>query len=151
MNPSMCVTNRPATFKLQASSNIASDITWVATPSEGIALDNNLGTVCTATPTQTGTWTLTANIPGYEGGMPSIRFKAVEETTTMVYAYILGNNGDYRTSAVEVTNLIAEVNEIYEQVGMKFELASVINKPVDSGWLTWLLSPRPRSTSPRVT
>ena len=135
VNPSMCVTNRPATFKLAASANVASDITWEATPSEGLTFDNNHGTVCTATPTQTGTWTLTANIPGYEGGKPSIQFQAVEETTTMVYAYILGTNGDYRTTAVEVTNLLAGVNEIYEQVGMRFELAVVETQVVDEKWL----------------
>ena len=53
----------------------------------------------------------------------------------MVYAYILGHNGDYRTTAVEVTNLIAGVNEIYEQVGMKFEIATVSNKLVNSDLL----------------
>ncbi len=135
VNPSMCVTNRPATFKLYASGNVASDITWEATPSEGLTVGNNHGTVCTVTPMQTGTWTLTANIPGYEGGMPSIQFEAVEETTTMVYAYILGNNGDYRTTAAEVTNLIAEVNEIYEQVGMRFELAVVETQEVNPNLL----------------
>ena len=106
VNPSMCVTNRPAIFKLYASANIAPDITWEATPSEGLVFDGNHGAVFTVTPVQTGTWTITANIPGYEGGMPSMRFEAVAETTTMVYAYILGTNGDYRTTAVVVTNLI---------------------------------------------
>ena len=53
----------------------------------------------------------------------------------MVYAYLLGNNGDYRTTAVEVTNLIAEVNEIYEQVGMRFEIATIDTPSINPDWL----------------
>ncbi|MBR5680916.1 MAG: hypothetical protein IKX19_09720, partial [Clostridia bacterium] len=90
---------------VDVSANIASAITWEASPSAGLTLDNTHGKVVNVTPTQTGTWTLTANIAGYDGGMPSFQFDAVEETTTMVYAYILGTNGDYRTTPAEVTNL----------------------------------------------
>ena len=137
VNPSMCVVNRSARFEIDVSANIASAITWEASPSAGLTLDNTHGKVVNVTPTQTGTWTLTANIAGYDGGMPSFQFDAVEETTTMVYAYILGTNGDYRTTAVEVTNLIAGVNEIYEQVGMKFCLAepSFFDVEANTNWL----------------
>ena len=135
VNPSMCVVNRSARFETIVSDNFASGITWEASPPDGLAFDNIHGMVVNVTPARTGTWTITANIAGYDGGMPSFQFKAVEETTTMVYAYILGHDGDYRTTPTEVTNLIAGVNEIYEQVGMKFEIATIDTPSINPDWL----------------
>ena len=54
----------------------------------------------------------------------------MEQTTTSVRAYILGYEGDFRTTPEQVTNLIAGVNRIYEQVGMRFVLDAVEQVPV---------------------
>ncbi|MBQ7652440.1 MAG: hypothetical protein IJS15_15890, partial [Victivallales bacterium] len=82
---------------------------------------------------------LTVDIADFVGPRPTINFKAVEQTTTPVRAYILGHDNDFRTTPQQVTNLIAGVNRIYEQAGMRFVLESAVCLNTSDSWLNLIL------------
>ena len=97
-------------------------------------MQQDTGFLAIASPATEGTYSLTVDIADFEGPKPIIEFEAVELTTTLVRAYILGYDNDFRTTPEQVTNLIAGVNRIYEQVGMRFVLESVSTTNVLDTW-----------------
>ena len=130
VNPSHVVIGSNACFKVLYSGDIlGADITWTPS-SSSVSVQQELGIYAIVSPSAVGTYYLTVDIADFEGPKPKIEFKAVEQTTTSVRAYILGYEGDFRTTPEQVTNLIADVNRIYEQAGMRFVLESVSTREV---------------------
>ena len=125
LNPSRVIVGGNAIFRVLYSGDImGADITWTPS-SSSVSVQQELGLRAIVSPSVEGTYYLTVDIADFEGPKPKIEFKAVEQTTTSVRAYILGYEGDFRTTPEQVTNLIAGVNRIYEQAGMQFVLESV--------------------------
>jgi hypothetical protein len=130
LNPSHVVVGSNAIFRVLYSGDIlGADITWTPS-SSSVSVQQELGIRAIVSPSVEGTYDLTVDIADFEGPKPKIEFKAVEQTTTSVRAYILGYEGDFRTTPEQVTNLIAGVNRIYEQAGMRFVLESVSTREV---------------------
>ena len=96
-----------------------SDIRWTC-PSTSVFLAQDLGPVALVAPASAGEYALTVDIADFKGPKPKIDFKAVQQTTTSIRAYILGHDNDFRTTPQQVTNLVEGVNRIYEQAGMRF-------------------------------
>ena len=135
VNPSHVVVGSNAFFCVSTSENVfLSDIVWHAS-SSSVFMQQDTGITAIVSPAAEGTYFLTVDIADFEGPKPKIEFKAVEQTTTSVRAYILGYEGDFRTTPQQVTNLIAGVNRIYEQAGMRFVLESVSTREVSSDLL----------------
>ena len=126
VNPSHVVVESNAYFQVFISGDVStSDIIWTSS-SSSVFMQQNTGLLAIASPAAEGTFSLTVDIADFEGPKPKIEFEAVEQTTTSVRAYILGYDNDFRTTPHQVTNLIAGVNRIYEQAGMRFVLDAVI-------------------------
>ena len=132
VNPSCVVVRRSGYFKATVSNNLDDDeIVWNAS-SEETGLVTSTGRMAEVRPTACGTYTLNIQVGDYERVKGEVKFIAVEETTTEIRAYILGTTNGFPRTAAEVTNYVAEVNRIYEQVGMKFTLCSVTNLVFDA-------------------
>jgi hypothetical protein len=135
VNPSHVVVGSNAFFRVLLSGDILlSDIVWHAS-SSSVFMQQNTGLLAIASPAAEGTYSLIVDIADFEGPKPKIEFEAVEQTTTSVRAYILGYDNDFRTTPQQVTNLIAGVNRIYEQAGMRFVLETVVSTNVPASWV----------------
>ena len=136
VNPSHVVVGSNACFSISFSEDLLlSDVVWHAS-SSSVFMQQETGLLAVVTPAAEGIYSLTVDIADFEGPKPKIDFKAVEQTTTSVRAFILGYDNDFRTTPQQVTNLIAGVNCIYEQAGMRFVLEAVVSTNVPASWLT---------------
>ena len=135
VNPSCAVINRSSYFKATVIGVADSDITWTASP-ESAGLQTRTGQTAEVIPTACGECSLMLQVGDYERAKGFVKFLAVEETTTEIRAFILGENNTFHITAADVTNYVATVNHIYEQVGMKFTLHSVTSLNVaNPDWL----------------
>ena len=134
LNPAYCVRGRTSRFFIDVSDSQRlpdERIRWSASNPGTVAFSNSCGRIVGVTPSSLGQNTLYVDIDGYDGPRPCITYRSVDETITKLSVWILGTNSEYRTTPTEVSNMVAQVNEIYEQVGMKFVIDSISMMPYD--------------------
>lgn len=129
-----CVRGRTSRFCIDISDNsrLPDDrIRWSASNSGAVAFSNSCGRIVGVTPTSLGPNTLFVDIDGYDGPRPCITYRCVDETITKLSVWILGTNSVYLTTPTDVSNMVAQVNEVYEQVGMRFVIDTITMMPYD--------------------
>ena len=134
LNPAYCVRGRTSRFFIDVSDSqrLPDDrIKWSASNPSAVAFSNSCGRIVGVAPSSLGQNTLYVDIDGYDGPRPCITYRCVDETITKLSVWILGTNSEYRTTPTEVSNMVAQVNEIYEQVGMKFVIDSIVFRAVN--------------------
>ncbi len=88
-----------------------------------------------------GDVTLTAHIKGYAGPPPICEAKVVPETVVPVHAFIICSaSGTPATTTNRVVSLLSGANDIYAQVGRRFELAS-LSFVTNHAWMTVTKAP----------
>ena len=128
VNPSGIVTGRTARFRLSiAPTNFPSElVSWTAAPANRVSFPSGTnGTEVVVRGDAAGDETLTAHITGYAGPPPICEAKVVPETVVPVHAFIIcSTNGTAARTESSVRALLDGANEIYAQVGRRFNLAS---------------------------
>ena len=110
-------------------------VSWTAAPAARVSFPSGTnGTETVARGDIAGNVTLTAHIEGYAGPPPVCAAKVVPETTIPIHAFIICETGYASTNAAGIHSIVDGVNDIYSQVGRRFNLASV-HSITNTSWL----------------
>jgi len=129
LNPSGLFVGGSATFQITFSSNVdEDDVQWSLANGKAAFVFGYQGTASrVVVGLAPGTETLTANITHYVGPPPQFTFEVYPDADPIAvhFMFICDNNGNHAGSASDIPSLIAGVNYIYRQVGIRFSQASV--------------------------
>ena len=139
INPCGIVLDETATFRIDVSPAAFPDslIEWTATPSDRVQFVGNIrtGRQVSVTGYSQGDVTLTAHITGYSGPPPLVRARVMPRTTVPVYAWIVcGTNGVPAVEESALRGKFPEINRIWDQVGITWNLAEV-NFVTNQAWM----------------
>ena len=139
INPCGIVLDETATFRIDVSPAAFPDslIEWTATPSDRVRFVGNIrtGRQVSVTGYSQGDVTLTAHITGYSGPPPLVRARVMPRTTVPVYAWIVcGTNGVPAVGESVLRGKFPEINRIWGQVGITWNLAEV-NFVTNQAWM----------------
>ncbi|MGN0844955.1 MAG: hypothetical protein ACI4QT_07010, partial [Kiritimatiellia bacterium] len=138
-NPCGIILCEPATFQMDISPSAFSDslIVWSATPEGRVQFDRDIctGRRISVVGVAEGDVTITANIAGYTGPPPLIHARVMRRTTVPVYAWIVcGTNGVPAIGESDLHEKFSEINQIWNQAGITWQLAEV-NFVTNQSWL----------------
>ena len=143
VNPSGIVLDRTARFRIAiAPTNFSSElVSWTAAPANRVSFPSGTnGNEIVVHGDNAGDVTLTAHIEGYAGPPPISEAKVVPETVVPVHAFIIcGTDGTPARQPSAIPDLLSGVNQIYSQVGRRFELASC-SSITNQAWLNITLN-----------
>ena len=138
VNPSGIVTGRTARFRISiAPTNFPSSlVSWEASPANLVSFPSGTnGTEVVVRGENAGDVTLAVHITGYAGPPPICEAKVVPETVVPVHAFIICNaSGVGATDEATIRTRLGAVNDIYAQVGRRFELSSC-ESIVSQAWM----------------
>ena len=112
-------------------------IEWSASPNGRVRFvgDDNTGREVSVLGLAPGDVTLTANVRGYAGPPPLVRARVMPRTTVPVYAWIVcGTNGVPAVEESDLRGKFPEINRIWDQVGITWQLAEV-NFVTNQAWV----------------
>ena len=137
INPAGIVRGQTAVFRFSVTpENFPTNlIAWNAEPANRVEfVGGNHGPRVVVRGKNLGDVTLAAEIAGYNGPAPICKAKVVDETVVPVHAFIVNGTNHVTTTEATVHSLISGVNDIYKQVGRRFQLSSV-STIVRDDWL----------------
>ena len=139
-NPCGIATGQTAQFEIKIDPSNAvdnADIVWTNTSGSVSFQGGNAGRLVTVKADGTGVAQLRVDIKDFVGAVPTVTTEELEPKTVKVYVWIVRKNDgtDPATTEAQVTNLIAQANDIFRQVAMTLVLQGSINYTNCTYWL----------------
>lgn len=137
-NPSGIKVGGTATYKIavEPSTISDSDITWSSTNANITFPDGNHGRSVSVSATAQGLAQLKVDVAGYTQAPPTINVKGLTNSTVNVSFYVIcDSSGVPSVSANRISNDLARVNGIYEQVAMTFAQQGSITYITNQDWM----------------
>ena len=131
-NPCAVVTGQTARFKIDVlpEDYPDSEIVWRTAMCEGevdfVGANVNTGRVVTVEGKCPGQVFISADIGDSESVSPTFMLQVVAETTVKLRAWIIGSGSQWAQSESDVRDMVEIANDIYRQVGVKFEIVEPI-------------------------